>query len=135
MPVYDFRCNACGRRSALTFKTIAAYDAARGEGALTCPHCGAVDLTRLISRVAIARPTKNYTSMGSDEMLHVLEGGNSREVGEMFQQVGGDQAMQDPQMAQVTERLLRGDSPERIESDLGPAPSGDSPAPAGGDAS
>ncbi len=77
MPVYDFRCNACGRRSALTFKTIAAYDAARGEGALTCPHCGAVDLTRLISRVAIARPTKNYTSMGSDEMLHVLEGGKS----------------------------------------------------------
>ncbi|MCK6579987.1 MAG: zinc ribbon domain-containing protein [Anaerolineae bacterium] len=119
MPVYDYRCNACGRRSALTFKTISAYDAARRAGMLACPHCASGDLTRLISRVAIAKPSKNYAAMGSDEMLNVLEGGNSREVGEMFQQVGGDEALSDPQMAQVTERLLRGDSPERIEADIG----------------
>lgn len=131
MPVYDYRCNACGRPSALFYKTYAAYDQARESGALTCSHCGSHDLTRLISRVGIARPTKNYGDMSSDQMLNVLEGGNSREVGEMFQQVGGDEAMSDPQMAEVTQRLMRGESPEHIEADIGGS-LGDAGGAAGG---
>lgn len=118
MPVYDYRCNACGRKSPLMYKTIAAYDEARNTGTLTCPHCGAHDLTRLISRVAIPRPAQNYANMSPEQMVSVLEGGNSREVGEMFRQVGGDEAASDPQMAEVTDRLLRGESPDKIERDM-----------------
>lgn len=121
MPVYDYRCNVCGRKAALFYKSYQAYDTAREQGTLTCPNCGAHDLTRLISRVGIAKPTRDFANMSSGEMLNVLEGGNSREVGEMFQQVGGDAAASDPAMSQVTDRLLRGDSPERIERDMGDA--------------
>ena len=28
MPVYEFRCNGCGRKVTLTYKTYAEYDAA-----------------------------------------------------------------------------------------------------------
>lgn len=119
MPVYEYRCNACGRRVTLNYKTYAAYDAAR-EAGLTCPYCGAADLARLISRVAVAKPGRDYSSLSSDEMLNVLEGGDTREIGRMFTQAGQDEAMDDPSMREVGERLLKGESPESIERDLGP---------------
>lgn len=91
MPVYDYHCNQCGREIALFYKSYKEYDAATH----TCPECGSTDLTRLISRVAIAKPASatNYANMSSGEMLNVLEGGNSGEVNEMMRQLGQDQAV------------------------------------------
>jgi len=130
MPVYEYRCNACGRPVTLNYKSYAAYDAARAAG-LTCPHCGSADLTRLISRVAVARPGRDYGAMSSGEMLNVLEGGDTREIGRMFEQAGQDQALDDPAMREVGERLLKGESPGSIERDLDSAsPSPLPPAPA-----
>jgi putative FmdB family regulatory protein len=119
MPVYDYRCNACGRKAALFYKTYKDYDAANANHAHTCPHCGSHDLTRLISRVAIQRPGRNYAKMSSDEMLSVLEGADSREVGSMMHELGQDEAISDPAFGEITERLMKGDDPERIEADLG----------------
>ncbi|MFN8378875.1 MAG: zinc ribbon domain-containing protein [Anaerolineae bacterium] len=129
MPVYEYRCNACGRPVTLTYKSYAAYDAARDTG-LTCPFCGAADLSRLISRVTLAKPGRDYGSLSSGEMLNVLEGGDTREIGQMFEQVGQDQAMNDPTMREVGERLLRGESPGSIERDLDSTPAAsESPSP------
>ena len=130
MPAYEYRCNACGRPVTLTYKSYAAYDEARAAG-LTCPHCGAADLTRLISRVAVARPGRDYGAMSSGEMLNVLEGGDTREIGRMFEQAGQDQAMNDPAMREVGERLLKCESPGSIERALGasPAPPPSPPIP------
>ncbi|MBE2182050.1 MAG: zinc ribbon domain-containing protein [Anaerolineae bacterium] len=119
MPVYDYRCNSCGQRSALFYKNYSDYDRARDEG-LCCPNCGSTEMTRLISRVTLSKPGRDYASMSSDEMLSVLEGGDSREVGEMMQQVGQDEVMGDPVTREVTERLIKGDKPEKIEKDIGP---------------
>lgn len=117
MPVYEYRCNHCGRRATLSYKTYKDYDAAiKG-----CPHCGSTELTRLISRVAIGKPARDYSTMSSDEMLNVLEGGNSQEVGRMMQQVGQTEGGLDPMMQDVSERLLKGENPEHIERDLGDA--------------
>ncbi len=118
MPVYDYRCNSCGQRSALFYKNYADYDRARTEG-LRCPNCGSTEMTRLISRVAVAKPGRDYANMSSDEMLSVLEGGDGREVGEMMQQMGQDEVMSDPVTREVTERLIKGDNPEKIEKDMG----------------
>jgi putative FmdB family regulatory protein len=120
MPVYEYRCNGCGRPQTFAFKTVAAYEAARAAG-LTCPACGATDLSRLIRRVTIARPGRDYAALSSGEMLNVLEGGDTREIGRMFEQVGQDEALADPTMREVGERLMNGESPARIESDLGAA--------------
>lgn len=120
MPFYDFRCDACGRRVALFYRSYAAYDQAAAAGH-ACPHCGSTRMTRLISRVAIARPVRSYAGMSSQEMLSVLEGGDGREVGTMMQQLGQDQTLADPVTREATERLLRGESPERVERELGDA--------------
>ncbi len=115
MPSYEYRCQNCGRPATYTYKTYQEYD----EAQRACPHCGSTDLIRLISRVAIGRPTRSYGSMSSTEMLSVLEGGDSREMGEMFRQVGETvPGGMDAQFSEATERLLKGDKPERIDADL-----------------
>jgi len=121
MPVYEYRCNVCGRKAALFYKSYKDYDAASASHGHTCPNCGSHDLTRLISRVAIQRPSHNYNKMSSGEMLSVLEGGDSREVGRMMHEVGQDQALNDPAFSDVTQRLIKGEAPERIEADLSSA--------------
>ena len=85
MPEYDFRCDACGHRFTVRFKTYASVD----KAALRCPECNARDLTRLISQVAIPNSGRDYRDMSSAEMLSVLESGDARQVDEMFKQVGG----------------------------------------------
>lgn len=85
MPDYDFRCDACQHRFTRRFKTYASYDAA----ALRCPECMAGDLTRLISKVSIPKSSRDYRNMSSSEMLSVLEAGETRQVDELFRQVGG----------------------------------------------
>ncbi len=121
MPVYEYRCNACGRPVTYSYRSVRDYEAAR-EAGLICPHCGASNLTRLISRVTLAKPGRDYASMSSGEMLNVLEGGDTREIGRLFEQAGQDQALDDPTMRDVGERLLKGESPGRIEADLASAP-------------
>lgn len=117
MPAYDFRCNSCKRRVSLFYKTYKDYDAA-SEAGHVCPHCGSTNLTRIIGRVAVQRPSRDFTKMSSDEMLSVLEGGDTREVGRMMHQLGQDEAIDDPMMQEVAGRLMKGDDPERIERDL-----------------
>lgn len=116
MPSYDFRCKTCGTRFTLTYKSIADYEAAT----LTCTNCGSTALARLIQRVAIQKPGRDYTKMSSNEMLSVFESGDSRQVGEMFQQVG--QGNLSPEMAapyqEATERLLSGEKMDKVERDL-----------------
>jgi putative FmdB family regulatory protein len=114
MPAYDYRCNQCGRSMTLFYKTYKDYDAATH----TCAYCGSTDLTRLINRVTVARPSRDYANLSSNEMLSVLEGGDSREVGTMFEQVGAGDPSLGAQYHEATQRLLRGESPEKIERDL-----------------
>jgi hypothetical protein len=98
-----------------TYKTYKAFD----EAERVCTHCASTDLIRIISRVAIARPGRSYANMSSTEMLSVMESGDTREMGELFRQVGETvPGGMDTQFNDVTERLLKGDKPERIDADL-----------------
>lgn len=114
MPTYDYRCKACGTSFALFYKTYKDYDAAQK----TCPNCGAVDLSRLITGVTLAAPTRDYSKMSSGEMLSVLDSGNSKEVGRMFQQVGGGAPELGADYHTTTQRLLNGEKMDKVERDL-----------------
>ncbi len=126
MPDYDFRCKACGTRFTLFYKTYADYDRATP----TCPQCGAGEPARVIGRVAFKAPTRDYTRMSSNEMLHVFESGDSRAVGEMFQQIGGADPALGAQYHEVTQRLLRGESMDSVERSLNASDSTASASPA-----
>lgn len=116
MPSYDFRCKKCGTRFTLSYKTIKDYE----DATQTCTNCGSESLSRLIERVTIARPGRDYTRMSSNEMLSVFESGDSRQVGEMFQQVGRGNLSPETAVPyhDATERLLRGEKMDAVERDL-----------------
>jgi putative FmdB family regulatory protein len=49
MPIYEYRCAACGRKSTfVTLSVSAALDP-------LCQHCGGKDVRKLVSRVAVLR--------------------------------------------------------------------------------
>ncbi len=49
MPIYEYRCQACGTRFTQFFRTMGAAERAQ----VACPSCGAREVRRLISRVAV----------------------------------------------------------------------------------
>lgn len=119
MPLYDYRCNACGERLQLFYKSYRAYDDAQENGTGRCPHCGSADIVSVINRVTLGKGGgQDYAKMSSNEMLNVLEGGDSREVGRMFHEVGGDAAVNNPMMQDAAKRLMKGERIERVEADV-----------------
>lgn len=121
MPAYDFRCKQCGWRFSAFYKTYADYDARQ----TTCPQCGSDQLAELVTRVTVAQPSRDYTKMDAHEMLGVLESGDARAVGEMFQQVGGGDPALGATYHETTQRLLKGETVDKIEKDLQSRPTGD----------
>jgi putative FmdB family regulatory protein len=115
MPEYDYRCKNCKERFTLFFKTYADYDTATPN----CPKCESDQLARIISGVKFKQPGRDFGGMSSQEMFSVLEAGDSREVGEMFKQVGAavpDEVGSD--FHEATDRLLSGEKAENIDKDL-----------------
>lgn len=121
MPDYDFRCKRCKQRFSLFYKTYEEYDSAERA----CPNCGHHELTALIGRVAIQQPGRDYSRMSANEMLGVLESGDSRRVGEMFQQVGGGDPALGAEYHETTKRLLKGENLDKVEKDLQKGPPGE----------
>ena len=77
-----------------------------------------VGLLRNETGVAIQKPSRDFTTMSSGEMLSVLDSGDSRQVGEMFQQVGGGAPELGVDYREATERLLQGEPMHKVEQDL-----------------
>jgi putative FmdB family regulatory protein len=48
MPIYEYRCAACGKRSSSLLPSYSSPDPA-------CPHCGKSELKRLVSTFATVR--------------------------------------------------------------------------------
>src|SRR6476646_8041701 len=62
MPIYDYRCASCRKRSSVFYQTFSA--AAAAEPA--CEHCGSADLHRLVSRVAVLKSEESRLENLSD---------------------------------------------------------------------
>jgi len=61
MPIYEYRCSACGKK--VTVLTLRVSE----EVALTCERCGSHDLTRLMSRFAMVRSDESrLDDLGDD---------------------------------------------------------------------
>ncbi len=115
MPSYDYRCEDCQRKVVLTFRTYAEYDTAPK----VCPRCNGARLTRLISRVAIAKSEASRFSSEDDSVLDDLADADPATLGRymrrMGQEMGEDMGQE---FNEVVERLEHGEDPESIEASL-----------------
>lgn len=115
MPSYDYRCEDCHRKVVLTFKTYAEYDTATKA----CPRCNSTRLTRLISRVGIAKSEGSRFDSTDDSVLDDLADADPATLGRymrrMSSEMGEDMG---EEFNEVVERLEHGEDPESIESSM-----------------
>lgn len=114
MPTYDFRCKACSNEFAQFYKTTGQY----AEATPVCPACGAADLARIIRKVTFGAPSRDYSRLSANEMLNVFSSGDSKQVGQMFDQVTGTNPALAVDYHDTTQRLLRGESMDKVERSL-----------------
>lgn len=61
MPIYEYRCEACGRRSSALLPSFSSPDP-------VCPHCGKSALRRLVSTFATVRSEDAGDDFGGDDI-------------------------------------------------------------------
>jgi putative FmdB family regulatory protein len=124
MPVYEYRCGDCQQRVGI-FQTYAEY----GKKKVTCPNCGSKKLTRLISRVRVAKSEDaRLDSMADPSNLGDLDENDPKSMAKFMKKMGSEMGEDlGPEFGEVVDRLEAGEDPESIEQsmpDLGGAGGG-----------
>ncbi|GAB5494702.1 MAG: hypothetical protein Phog2KO_49170 [Phototrophicaceae bacterium] len=114
MPAYDFRCDNCAEEFTLTYKSVASY----AKATPTCTNCQSDNLKRIIRKVNVSAVGRDYTRLDANEMLNVFESGDSKQVGKMFDQIGGTNPALGAEYHEATQRLMKGESMDNVESSL-----------------
>jgi putative FmdB family regulatory protein len=94
MPIYEYRCQDCGKRPSIFFKSLTAV-----EESPACPLCGGRHLTRLISRTAQVLSEDSRLDRMSDSDLSGVDENDPKSMArwakKMGQQMGGDELGED----------------------------------------
>jgi putative FmdB family regulatory protein len=135
MPIYEYRCQTCGKKQSVFWRSLSAVD----DAALKCERCGGRKLSRLMSKVRVVRgSTDSNGSMGSadDAMMNEMAGLDENDpralagfMRKMAQESGEDMG---PEFDEVVGRLEKGEDPEKIEQSMGDLFGGDEMGGPGG---
>ena len=124
MPIYEYRCQECKRRTSLFLRSFSQAENVQPH----CAHCGSDDLTRLVSRVAVLHSEESrLDSLSDPSALNGLDENDPRSVGRWMRKMSGEMGEDlGPEFGEVVDRLESGESPEKIEEsladgDMGPA--------------
>ncbi|MCS6952532.1 MAG: zinc ribbon domain-containing protein [Bryobacterales bacterium] len=83
MPIYEYRCEDCGRRVSLFLRRM------EQESEAACPRCGSRRLSRLWSRFAIARSEESRLERLADEAsLAALDENDPKSVARWVKRMG-----------------------------------------------
>ena len=114
MPIYEYRCQNCGRKLSVFWRSRADVKPP------TCRRCGSDNVLRLISRVRVARSEESHLEdVADDAMLADLDENDPRSIGrwmrKMSQEMGEDLG---PEFDEIVGRLEAGEDPEEIEKSM-----------------
>src|SRR5688572_13613794 len=112
MPVYEYRCGSCRRRSSKLFRTFA--EVATPE----CPYCGAAPehMTKLISRVAVMKSEEaRLEQLADPSMFADVDENDPRSVARWARKLGesmGDDLPED--YGEMVDQLESGEMPDDV---------------------
>ena len=122
MPIYEYRCPACGKKSSRIWMRL---PAAAEEAALVCPACGATRLARLMSRFASPKSEeRRLESLADGSSLGGLDEDDPRGMARLMRRMGEESG--EPLEGEDAEML------ERMEAGELPTDDGGAPPPDGG---
>ncbi len=119
MPIYEYRCADCGRKASIFFRSFSAVTEP------PCPHCGGLQLKRLMSRVAVHRGGRG--AAGEDDLddgdfdryLDGIDENDPRSVARAMRRMSDEMGEPiEPEMAEALTRMEAGEDPERVMAGL-----------------
>ena len=115
MPVYDYRCGSCQQRVGI-LQTYAEY----GKKKVTCANCGSKNLSRLISRVRIAKSEDaRLEAMSDPSSFGDMDENDPKSMAKFMKKMGSEMGEDlGPEFNEVVGRLESGESPESIEETM-----------------
>jgi putative FmdB family regulatory protein len=112
MPIYEYRCGACRRRSSLYFQTFSSAEAAEPH----CEHCGSANVSRLVSRVAILKSEESrMDDLADDAALGDVDENDPRSIARWARRMGeqlGDEVGDD--FREMVDQLESGEMPDDV---------------------
>lgn len=114
MPIYDYRCNQCGRRVSILWRTWSDLETKTP----VCSRCGSHDLKRLVTRVAVLHSEDSHLENLADPgAFGDLDENDPKSVARMMRKMSRE-AGEDlgPEFSEVVDRLESGQNPEDIEA-------------------
>ena len=107
MPIYEFRCNGCGAKVALFFRSMSS------EVKGTCERCGSADLRRLFSSFRVMRPTFDPNTFDKAELLDGVNYTDPSSMANFFRKMQDTfQDAPDEHMDEMVQRLEHGEAVE-----------------------
>ncbi len=113
MPIYEYRCASCRRRTSVFVRSVSSPVTA------ACEHCGSGELTRLMSRFAVQR---GGGDLDDDGGLGDVDENDPQSVARwarrMKDEMGEDLG---PEFDSMVDRIAAGEDPESVmgEEDAG----------------
>lgn len=115
MPIYEYRCNQCGRKLAVWWRSLAQMERSH----LKCSRCGSDDMKRLVSRAAFMRSEESRLENMADSGFDGFDENDPKSLGrwmrKMSDEVGEDMG---EEFDEIVGRLEAGESPEDIEQSM-----------------
>ncbi|MEK7247309.1 MAG: zinc ribbon domain-containing protein [Chloroflexota bacterium] len=108
MPIYEYRCPACRKRTSVFVRSMTAPDTA------ACEHCGSTEATRVFSRVAVLRGDEGF----SEASLGDIDESDPRSVAKWVRKMSREMGEPlDGDMQSELERMEAGEMPENDDAD------------------
>jgi putative FmdB family regulatory protein len=107
MPIFEFRCHKCAKKFSALIGVTAEPDDER------CPHCGAAETSKLVSRFARYRSEDSRVEEMADRLETMDEPDSPSEMREMVREMGKalDEDVSD-EMEEMLEADLEGNGDE-----------------------
>jgi putative FmdB family regulatory protein len=105
MPIYEYRCGKCGRRSSVFVRSMSVQVQPK------CEHCGSARMSRLMSRVVVARGAGSIGDLDESTFADVDESdprSMARWARKMRDQLGDDAG---PEFDEAIAQLESGEMP------------------------
>jgi putative FmdB family regulatory protein len=123
VPIYEYRCEKCGRKTSQFFQSIAAASQTTLE--LKCPRCGSPDLRRLFSRFAVGRSSRSEGEevYDFDKMMSGLDEDDPKSMARWARKMGREMGEDlGPEFDEAMGRIEAGEDPDAVMTELdGPA--------------
>ena len=114
MPIYEYRCRACRKRTSVFVRSMSTAVQER------CEHCDSTKLNRLVSRVAALRSGGDPLDSFDESMLADVDENDPRSVARFARRMRDEMGDElGPDFDQAIDQMEAGEMPDEGSMDMG----------------